>query len=69
MEGFIEVNCKAEDVKILLPLSQVQSICEDEEGNVFIETGFNDKKGSTGIYVKETYEEIRRKIAKLILFS
>ena len=69
MEGFLEVNALEGQVKVLLPLSQIQSICEDEEGSVFIETGFNDKKGSTGIYVKETYEEIRRKIEKLILFS
>ena len=69
MEGFLEVNALEGQVKVLLPLAQIQSICEDDEGIVFIETGFNDKKGSTGIYVKETYEEIRRKIAKLILFS
>ena len=70
MEGFIEVNVKNEDVKVLLPLSQIQSICEDkEDGSVFIETGFNDRKGSTGVYVKESFAEIRKMIAKLILFS
>jgi len=68
MEGFLEVNELEDEVKVLLPLSRIRAIFVDD-GSVFIETGFNDKTGSTGIYVKETYEEIRRKIAKLILFS
>lgn len=63
MKGFIEVTENESGLKVLCPVSKILSVVEDECGYVFIETGFDGSAESSGIEVRETFDEVKRKLA------
>ena len=63
MKGFIEVTERDGGLRVLCPVSKILSVVEDEDGFVFIETGFDGSAESSGLEVRETFEEVRRKLA------
>ena len=63
MKGFIEVTERESGLQILCPVSKILSVVEDEDGCVFIETGFDGSAESSGIEVRETFSEVKRKLA------
>ena len=68
MNEIIELTERDDTFKVM-PVKNIKSIVSNDDGSAFIETGLDKKGESTGFYTKETYEDIRRKIAKLILFA
>lgn len=63
MKGFIEVIENESGLKVLCPVSKILSVVEGEDGFVFIETGFDGSAESSGIVVRETFDEVKRKLA------
>lgn len=63
MSGFIEVTEITSGVTILVAVSEIRSVVCRGSGFVFIETGYDTRRDeSTGITVKETYDEILQKL-------
>lgn len=54
MKGFIELTVHASGDKILCPIRIITGVVEDTDGT-FIETGYDGKNKSTGIFVAESY--------------
>ena len=52
-----------------MPIKNIKSIVSNDDGTAFIETGIDKKGESTGFFTKESYVDIKRAIAKLILFA
>ena len=65
MKGFIEVTESESGVKVLCPVSKILSVVCDEMGSVFIETGFDGSAESSGVVVRETFDEIKQKLSKV----
>ncbi len=63
MKGFIELTAYGSGDKILCPLRVITGVCEDG-GGVFVETGLDGKGKETGIFVTESFEEVKEKISK-----
>lgn len=61
MKGFIELTVHASGDKILCPIRIITGVVEDTDGT-FIETGYDGKNKSTGIFVAESYAEVKEKI-------
>ena len=68
MNGFIEVTEKFQKRKITLPVFEIRSLGCCEDGNAFIETGFDNEGDSIGVYTQEPYEKVKQLYAKAILF-
>jgi hypothetical protein len=62
MKGFIEVTDYIDGFKILCPIGKILNVVCDGDGSVFIETGVDGKGESTGVLVRESYEEIKAKL-------
>lgn len=60
MKGFIEVTLSGGE-KALCPVRLISGVVEDNDG-VFIETGTDNKGKSTGMFVAESYENIKQKL-------
>ena len=69
MTQFLEVMEKEDNIQVLIPVKNIMSISVCSDGLAFIETGLDNKGFSTGIFTTETYADIKKKLAKLILFS
>ena len=69
MNEIIELTERDNTFKVLMPVKNIKSIVSNDDGTAFIETGVDKKGESTGFYRKETFEDIKRIIAKLILFA
>lgn len=61
MKGFIEMTVYAGRERVLIPVGIITGIVEDKDGT-FIETGLDGKGKETGVFVTESYEEVRQKI-------
>lgn len=60
MKGFIEVTLSGGE-KVLCPVRLISGVVKDDDG-VFIETGTDGKGKSTGMFVAESYENIKQKL-------
>ena len=60
--GFIEVTENVSGLRVLCPVSKILSIVESTDGLVFIETGFDGSAESSGIEVRESFCEVKRKL-------
>ena len=58
MKGFIEVTDKNVGCKMLIPLIDIRSVFESDDGKAFIQMGINNRGESVGIYVQETYYSV-----------
>lgn len=67
MKGFIEVTNLYSNEKVLCPIDKITGIVCDADGDVFIEMGtygysaLNEVE-SSGIYVVESFDEIKEKM-------
>ncbi len=59
MEDILEVTCDDTGMKLLIPVSKINAIVDDING-VFLETHYDNNGESSGIYIEETYEEVRK---------
>lgn len=66
MVDFIEVIEKNGNIKVMLPISKIWSISQCKDLTAFIETGLDEKGISTGVFTKELYIEIKKKLEKFI---
>lgn len=64
MKGFIEVTDYYGDMKVLCPVQKITGIVCDASGDVFIEMGMDKSGDSSGILVRENFDEIKAKIEK-----
>lgn len=62
MKSFLEVTSYEDGLKVLVPICKITGIVCDSDGSVFIEMGTNKDETSSGILVKESYDEIKRQI-------
>ena len=69
MNEIIELTERDDTFKVLMPVKNIKSIVSNDDGSAFIETGVYKKGESTGFFTKESYADIKRTIAKLILFA
>ena len=69
MNEIIELTERDDTFKVLMPVKNIKSIVSNDDGTAFIETGIDKKGESTGFFTKESYADIKRTIAKLILFA
>lgn len=69
MNEIIEVTAYDGTFKVLLPIKNIKSISSNPDGTAFVETGEDNKHNPTGINIKETYAEVKKRIAKLILLA
>lgn len=63
MKGFIETTVYAGRERVLIPVRIITGIVEDKDGT-FIETGLDGKGKLAGVFVTESYEEVKQKIQK-----
>lgn len=61
MRNFIEVTDFDGGMKVLVPISKIMGIVYDSDG-VFIEMGTDNGGTSSGIFVTESYDEIKNKL-------
>lgn len=59
---FIEVTDYDRDVKYLVSVDKITTVACDNKGTVFIETGTDLDGESSGVFVAESFDEIKRKI-------
>ena len=59
MVSFLEVTEKQDNIKVILPLSEIRSITQCNDLSAFIETGLDSKGNSTGFYTKELFAKIK----------
>ena len=62
MKSFIEVTNIHEGLKILFPVDMITGVVCNEDGSVFIETGYDGEGFSSGIAVEESFDEIKEKL-------
>lgn len=67
MNMFIEITEKESGEKALVSVNEIRAITRQDGKNVFIETDYDSKDGSTGVVVRESYDEVRRKLDKMSL--
>lgn len=60
MKGFIEVTLNYGE-KVLCPVRIITAVLQDYDGT-FIETGKDGKDKHTGMFVAESYDEVKQKI-------
>lgn len=63
MKGFIEVTERYDGFKVLYPIEKITAVVDGTNGT-FIETGFDRKGVSTGIYAVETFDEIKAQLTQ-----
>lgn len=61
---FIEVTDYDSEVKYLLSVDKITTVACDKKGTVFIETGTDEDGESSGVFVAETFDEIKEKLKK-----
>lgn len=64
-KGYIEVTEKYEHVKVIVPLSIIMSISQQKDLTAFIETGYDAKGVSTGVFTCDLYVEVKNKLMQL----
>ena len=62
MKGFIEVTDIDGGRKVLCPISKITGVVCDTDDSVFIEMGVDKEGVSSGIIVRESFDEIKSKI-------
>lgn len=62
MKSFIEVTDYDGGMKVLCPIAKITSVVCDGDDSVFIEMGVDGKGVSSGILVRESFDEIKAKI-------
>ena len=65
MINFIELTEKDGNIVVILPIKKILSISKNKDLTAFIETGIDENGISTGIFTKELYVEVKKKLAKL----
>ena len=65
MKDFIEITEVESGLKVLLGIGKITAILTDKNGIVFIETGVDGKGNSTGVVVRESYDEIKCKLTEI----
>ena len=68
MKGFIEVTENESGLKVLCPVSKILSVLCGENDIVFIETGFDGSAESSGIEIRETFDEVKQKLDLVVLY-
>ncbi|MCM1441204.1 MAG: hypothetical protein NC131_18675 [Roseburia sp.] len=58
MKNFIEVTLK-DGTKTMIAAQTIRAIVSETDGT-YIETEFDGKRGSTGIFVIESYEKVKQ---------
>lgn len=64
MQGFIEVTDFDGEKKVLQAVSTITAVVQYKDGSVFVETGVDDEGVSLGVFVTESYEEIKRRLTQ-----
>ncbi len=59
---FIEVTDYDRDVKYLVSVDKIMTVACDEKGTVFIETGTDLDGESSGLFIAESFDEIKNQI-------
>lgn len=59
---FIEVTDYDRDVKYLVSVDKITTVACDKKGMVFIETGTDLDGESSGLFIAESFDEIKKKI-------
>ena len=59
---FIEVTDYDRDVKYLVSVGKITTVACDKKGTVFIETGTDLDGESSGLFVAESFDEIKNQI-------
>lgn len=59
---FIEVTDYDRDVKYLVSVDKITTVARDKKGTVFIETGTDLDGESSGLFVAESFDEIKNQI-------
>lgn len=59
---FIEVTDYDRDVKYLVSVDKIKTVACDKKGTVFIETGTDLDGESSGLFIAESFDEIKKKI-------
>ncbi|MDE5601606.1 MAG: hypothetical protein K2J16_03825 [Clostridia bacterium] len=62
MKNFIEVTDYDRDMTVLVPVSKILGIVCDSDGSVFIEIETNSDNTSSGVLVRESFDEIKNKL-------
>ena len=68
MKGFIKLTFCDDGAPILVPITTILAVTlgYKEKGVTYVETYFDYKNGSSGIYVRETFDEVVEKIKNAI---
>lgn len=70
VEDIIELTEKNVKFKVLIPIKNISSIFElKDDGTAFVETGTDKNGNSTGFVTNELYSDVRKMLAKLVLFN
>ena len=59
---FIEVTDYDRDVKYLVSVDNITTVACDKKGTVFIETGTDLDGESSGLFIAESFDEIKNQI-------
>lgn len=59
---FIEVTDYDRDVKYLVSVDKIITVACDKKGTVFIETGTDLDGESSGLFIAESFDDIKKKI-------
>lgn len=59
---FIEVTDYDRDVKYLVSVDKIMTVACDKKGTVFIETGTDLDGESSGLFIAESFDDIKKKI-------
>lgn len=59
---FIEVTDYARDVKYLVSVDKITTVACDKNGTVFIETSTDLDGESSGVFIAESFDDIKKKI-------
>lgn len=59
---FIEVTDYDRDVKYLVSVDKITTVACDNKGTVFIETGTDLDGESSGLFIAESFDEIKNQI-------
>ena len=65
MKGFIEVT-EERGLRVLCPVSKILTVVCDESGDVFIELDVDGKLDSSGVLVRESFDEIKQKLENVL---
>lgn len=59
---FIEVTDYKRDIKYLVAIDKITTVACDKKGTVFIETSTDLDGESSGVFVSESFDDIKKKI-------